>query len=442
MRVLLVSWYFPPANTVAAVRTGKLARFLLDQGIEVRVLTAGARGLPETLPLEIPPSLIRATRWRDLGALPAVLRRRPTRQGDAPAAVRSEARGGSWRKRLGSLHRDLVTIPDRQAGWLPHALAAGRALIADWHPDLVYASAPPFTGLLVAARLARRAGVPWIAELRDRWVDDSFVPRPPWRRRLDGWIERRTLGAAAALVTVSDVWAAELAAKHDRPVATIANGFDPADFPDGLARPAGTGPLVILHAGTIYPGHRDPTPLFQAVRHLGLRTGELVIRFLGATPAEVMPLAAATGVAPLVEAIPRVSYRESVAALCQADILLLLQHDSPSERGNVPAKLFEYLAARRPVLGLGPRDGIPARLLAARGAGQVCSTVEAIVPVLHHWLRARQRGGIPDLPPSVVAGLTRAEQFARLLPLMQAIRPVPAPAARPSPRPLGDPGPS
>jgi hypothetical protein len=322
-----------------------------------------------------------------------------------------------------------VNIPDAQAGWLPYALRAGRRLLGSWRPDVIYASAPPFTGLLVASRLAGLYGIPWVAELRDRWVDDSFVQRPGWRRRLDGWLERRVVGSARALVTVSDEWAELFRCKLGVPTLTVLNGFDPADFPAVPAPPAPDGPLTIIHAGTIYPGHRDPSPLFRAARSLDVGRDCLNMLFLGASAEQIMPLAQRAGVADLVQTRPRIPYRDSIAALCRADVLLLLQWDSPTELGNIPAKLFEYLAARRPILGLGPTDGIPARIIRTRGAGRFPRHPDEIGDALRHWLAAKRTGGIAALPEAVCQGFAREEQFRQLIPMLTGLIAAPARAS-------------
>ncbi|MEJ0072312.1 MAG: glycosyltransferase [Pseudomonadota bacterium] len=263
LKLLIVSWYFPPGNTIGAVRVGKLAKFLHTRGIDFRVLTARDWGLPETLPLEIPAERVISAPWLNLNALPRPLsaardwlRRSAASSGGGdgvPAVARPTRRLG-----LGEAYRTLTNVPDRQIGWLPHALAQARRGLGDWRPDLIYASAPPFTSLIVADRLSARYRCPWVIEFRDRWVDDPVLTRkPPWRMALETRWERRLVGRAAGIVTVSEPWAESFRAKYaGKPVATIFKRLRPRRLwcprpcsvrPRARHRPAGRAALDRLY---------------------------------------------------------------------------------------------------------------------------------------------------------------------------------------------------
>ena len=126
-------------------------------------------------------------------------------------------------------------------------------------------------------------------------------------------------------------------------------------------------------------------------------------------------MAARHGVEDQVDIGGRVPYDESIALQMNADILLLLQWNDPREAGNVPGKLFEYIGARRPVLGIGYEGGVPARILREREAGMVLNEPDAIAEALAEWLEIKRRdGAIPLLPGSVRDGLSRPEQYQGL----------------------------
>ena len=96
-------------------------------------------------------------------------------------------------------------------------------------------------------------------------------------------------------------------------------------------------------------------------------------------------------------------------------ILLLMQWDDPRDQGNVPAKLFEYLAARRPILGLGLEDGVPATIIREHSAGFFSNDPHAIARRIVAWCEAKRKAGhIAPLPDSVRAGFSRDEQFGKL----------------------------
>ncbi len=354
--------------------------------------------------------------------------------------------GAVFRPAAAALRRHLYAIrqlPDKQADWLGPATDLGRATIGNWRPDLIVASAPPYSGLIVAARLSGESGIPWVAELRDPWADNVYNGRPAWRNWVDRWMERRTLHSAAALIAVSPVVTRELRSRYSQPVATVLNGFAPEDLPSSR-RTAPHDTLTIVYTGTIYPGHRDPTALFAAIARLPEAARRRVrVVFYGPEKAQVHGLAARHDVLEQVSVMPGVSHRESLQRQADADVLLLLQRNHPSDEGNIPAKFFEYIGALRPILLLGYEAGVLAGAIRDRRAGLVCNDPAEIAAQLESWIGQLAADGIPTLPETARAGLTRAEQFAGYETLLRSIggttgelsreEPSPVPETRPAP---------
>ena len=288
-----------------------------------------------------------------------------------------------------------------------------------WKPDLIYASAPPPSGLWAAARLSRRSGVPWVAEERDLWVDPARYPYPRFRFRLEKRLERSLLGSAAAIVTASEPWAAEMCSRYRCPVTFVTNGYDPDDFPASaeLSRPD-PAVLRIVYPGVVYPEFQDPTPLFDAIARLGADGSRVKVVFYARYMDAVLRMAERFGVAQQVEGPGRVPHREALKAVLEGDISLLLvwsDPNSPDNQGVIPAKLFEYLGARRQILAVGFGNDVASQMVRERGAGLVSNDPAEIAAWLRAQLESKARGGhLPDLPAAVAAGLSRDEQFANL----------------------------
>jgi glycosyltransferase involved in cell wall biosynthesis len=424
-RLLLVSFHFPPFNAIAAVRTGKFAKFLLERGWDVRVIAARSDAA-ENLPLEIPAERVLHTPWTHVDEmLDRVLSLGRTKASEAPASTQSGSAPPASsrsavvptlrtrvRRKLGELRSAILHTPDGRITWMPEALRGAAPFLGDWKPDIVYASAPPTTTLLVARALAKRYGVPWIAEFRDLWTDNPYYEFPDWRKRLERLWERRVISDAAALVTVSAIWRDRLRAKFNKPIALAMNGYVPTDFPADLpAAPGREGPLHILYTGMIYPGYRDPLPLFEAIAMLGPQRDDVLVEFIGTDLKSVSELATKAGVADRVKIAPPVKYRDSLVRQTQADVLLHLQWNDPKESGTISGKLFEYFGARRPVLGLGYDRGEVASLVAANERGIVVNDPPGIADQLRRWIAEKRAGGIKPLADEAVAGLTRDDQF-------------------------------
>ena len=438
MKVLFIAWYFPPSNTIAAVRLGKLAKFLSNAGHDIRVLTASDVPYPPTLPVEIPEDRIYRTAWTDINAFPSrvggTLKRLWKRSAAAqakPHPASSEPgkppSGTYYGGASSKLFQRLFNFPDKQVGWLPAARRGGLRLIDEWRPDAVFATAPPFTALLIGYLLSKATGVPLIVEYRDRWSDDPYYPPPWWRRQLERWLEAKITRHAVAITTVSEPWAETYRARYGKPVSVIYNGYDPEDSPVGSGKnEAGGWPergiLRIVHTGGIYRGRRDPSPLFEAIsKHDDLRHRVRVV-FYGTSIDYVASLARLHGVEDAIEVYGRVDHSESLRQQRLSDVLLLLQMDSPLEQGNVPGKFFEYLGARRPILILGWDQGVPATIVKQRGAGAAITDQEAIAAQLRTWIAIKeQEGRLSDLADEVCAGFTHQEQVDRLAIFLQEV---------------------
>jgi glycosyltransferase involved in cell wall biosynthesis len=421
VKILLLCWHFPPNNTIAAIRIGKLARYLHQNGHDVRVLTSRESAKDVSLPVEIPDSLIVRTDWMDVDKIahPIANRKAPAKRSGASAPPSQSGRIselGRLKASLSNHYNALFFFPDRQVGWIPYVLSAARRLFQQWRPDIVFASGPPFSGHVAAALINKFWGVPWIAEFRDRWSDDPYQGaryRSHFTRLLEKRLEKLCIRTASGILTVSEPWAKMYASAFPLPTAVVYNGFDPADFPEPQQPiPTLSAPLTICHMGTVYAG-RDPTPLFRALDQSGLAPEDVQVRFYGAEAENVIPLADQLGVAPYVAVMGRAPYAESLRIQRESDILLLLQWNSPDEFGNVPAKLFEYFAAQRPILAIGLEDGVPANLIRAKAAGLFSNDAAEIANALRGWSsEKRSHGFVPLLPSSVRQGFARDEQYA------------------------------
>jgi glycosyltransferase involved in cell wall biosynthesis len=421
MKILIVAFWFPPANEIGSIRVGKLARYLDRRSHDIRVLTTDTGG-DRSQPLEIPAERVVYTDYHKrgdrLGRWVRSFQSRPT----APladnshlASTQSRAPGRSLQYFLRRQYYGATQIPDTRNDWITTAIPAGSRLIREWKPDLIFASAPPYTALIIASRLARAFSIPWVADFRDLWVDNPYYDAPSWRRPVDAMLERLTLRNAARLVTVSPSWAATLGRRHDKPVDVIFNGYAEEDF-SGLAPQPDRGEVLTMrYLGSIYRGFRDPSALFAGIGLLPQPSRRRIkVEFFCDAGDEVLAAATANHVTGSVAVLPRVPYRRALELQMQADVLLLLQSPNRRDEGNIPAKLFEYLYARRPILLIGYEHGIAARFVSERGAGLVSNSPTGIRDQLQAWLDDKAAGRLTRLDPSVSKGLSRDEQYRKL----------------------------
>jgi glycosyltransferase involved in cell wall biosynthesis len=319
MKVLIVSFSCPPSNVVGAIRVGKLARYLDRRGYDLRVLTTDI-GEDRSLPLEIPKEQVVYTDYRERRDWLAPLVQCVRRPAAAlPSSVEmseivGRAPGRSLWDSLRRHYQGLIHIPaDMRRNWIKTAVPAGGRLIKEWRPDVIFASAPPVTGLVVASRLSRTFDIPWVADFRDLWVDNWHYTEPGWRRPLDAVLESATVRTAAALVTVSPIWAEQLRRRHGKAAEVVYNGYAEEDFPQRPPQVDRGEALTIRYTGSIYQGFRDPTAVFAAIGLLpNTLRDRVMVEFFGDAGDDVLALAAKHRVRDRVRVSPPVPYHRAL----------------------------------------------------------------------------------------------------------------------------------
>ncbi len=330
----------------AARRPAGLIKHLARIGHRVTVLTSamcGSGGVPgAVLTIRTRDLLVSPLNWRR-GSFAAL-------KGEATGAYAGEPSAlAAW------------VIPDLEVvGWVPFALPRALALMRRQRFDCVITTSPPQSGHLIGLVLQRR-GIPWVADFRDGWsFERTDRPHPSMRSldRLDGTLERLVVGRADAVSAVTDPIAKDLGARFARPVATITNGFDP----DTVAVRAGRlhellspGRRSLVHTGNLAYGSRSLEPLLWALETLRKTSPDVAQRLeivlVGPVAAGERDAVEHAGLADCVRLTGPVPYEMALAVQSAADGLLVIT--GPEQTGVATGKLYEYLAAQRPILVIG-----------------------------------------------------------------------------------------
>lgn len=413
MKVLLVSYYFPPQNVISAIRVGKLAKYLSGYGWEPWVLTLQDGIFPSAgaLPIEIPEKrVIRA----DLGKLATLLVVRRQSAGEIkttqpkvrgstnipPAPLSQKWKQDVWR--WFSAQFTDVRFPDRAIPWVLPAVIKGRTLLQRKSFQAIFSSHGPPSSHIVASILAAQFGIPWVADYRDLWSNNHILCRREPFQWIETQIERWILKKACALTTVSLPLAVQLEQLHHKRVTVIPNGFDEEDYwytpSDGEKKP-----FTIVYTGMIYPGKRDPSIIFQAVRQLidtaRFKPDAIEIHFYGSDKSLLKKLAQQHRVEDRIHLFSRIPNQDAIRKQTEADMLLLLEWSDPSAKGVYTGKVFEYLGARRPIMATGPAGGVIESLLAETQSGRLVVDAEAAARMIVRWAKIKQSVGTTRLSP-------------------------------------------
>jgi hypothetical protein len=409
-RVLMVAFHFPPASISSGIqRTLKFSTYLPELGWKPSVLTVHPRAYESTggdQMEDIPRDLVVR---RAFGLNTA---RHMTIAGRYPL---------------------FLALPDRWSSWWLGGVVAGLKMIREERPDVLWSTYPIATAHLIALTLHRMTGIPWVADCRDSMTEEHYPPNETMRR-VYRWLERQAAKRAARVVFTSPGTLDMYAKRYpDVPAARwgmIENGYDEGNFSSAerastVARPGG-GPVTLVHSGILYPSERDPTQFFDAIAELkneGVVSGErLCIRLRGTRYDAVFgPELERRGIADIVSLDPPTGYEAALQEMLTADGLLIFQAANCNHQ--IPAKLYEYFRARRPVLGLTDPAGDTAREMMRAGLDAIAPLDDkaAIKRQLAAFLAAIGEKRAAVATDGAVASASRRSRTAQLADLLNTI---------------------
>ena len=383
MKVLIVTYYFPPAGGAGVQRTLKFVKYLREFGWEPVVLTAENADYPaydESLLKELPPDV---KIYRSKIIEPYKLYRKLTGKAEGASSdiatlTLSENQKRKKSEVISEWVRSTFFVPDARMLWYFFATKLGRKIIKKEKIDLIFSSAPPYTTHLIGHNLAKKSGLPWIADFRDSWI--GWLSTPQWRPKLSRFfetkMERSVLQDASKILTVSNGIKEDLLGRHsdlndDRWI-LLPNGYDSQDFKNVTATHKDPR-ITITYTGSMY-GNRNPEALVVALEELVKTKPELseklLIRLVGRVGGPIIDRIKSSTVSKMFELVPYVTHAQSLEYLLSTDYALLIIDDAPANKGILTGKLFEYIGAGKPILALAP-DGEAADLIQSEQLGVV-----------------------------------------------------------------------
>src|SRR3954471_12524395 len=416
MKLLLVTMYFPPSGGGGVQRPLKFASHLPALGIETHVLA------PDD------PKWVHSDSELALPTQAWVHRARYVGPGGRRIADELHGRSGLdlALRRASTIGRRLL-LPDENVTWNATAIPKAIAIARREGIDVVLTTSPPGSVHLIGAAVKKATGAKWVADLRD-----SIALHP--HRSTEGLgaraKQKARAGVAHLVARQADaiVTAAEAITEETRglnPVAevtTIANGSDFDDFA-GLEY-VRTDRFTLTHTGSFF-GQRDPKPFLRALAASGLE--DVVVRFVGDFRPGDREFLDSLALGDRVELLDYVPRRESLRLQRESDVLLLLIPEAGGRgRGVLSGKVFEYLAAERPILAVVPPEGAAAELIRDAGAGVVVAPddVEGMTAALRDLHGRWQAGKLEAAPlsPEWRERLSRATRVEELADLLRSLR--------------------
>ncbi|WP_238388041.1 glycosyltransferase family 4 protein [Hymenobacter sediminis] len=429
LRLLVLTYYWPPSGGAGVQRSLKFVKHLPQFGVEPTVITVDpSQGaypvLDHSLAADVPPQVrvIRTSTFEPFDSYKRLTGKQVPYGGFVGESKTSRL------QRLFKFVRGNLFIPDARRGWNRYALQAVADLLAAGEEfDAVLTSSPPHSTQLIGLELKRRFGLRWLADMRDPWTDIYYykeLNHTPLARWLDARYERQVLEQADAVLVTSPHTKRLFLGKSKQIAAdkiqVVPNGYDEDDF-----RAVSTPPpdaLLITHTGTISETYHVEQ-LLAACAECARRHHEvpLRLRFVGKVSDGLRQQVVAAGLGEQTEFVPFVPHDESVGYLLRSTVLLMAIPDVANNLGILPGKVFEYLAAGKPILCVGPAGSDADLLLRECGAGQALPYADYETMLAHLEALAAQWRNNPnlDLPAGRATAYSRRALTERLAKLVR-----------------------
>ncbi|MFC2085858.1 glycosyltransferase family 4 protein [Bacteroidota bacterium] len=413
-RVLVIAYYFPPMAYSGVQRVLKFVKYLPQHGWRPTVLTvdpAGYYQFDETMESEIAGLGIDVHRVESSD---------PTRLFGRKHKVEMP---GEKRRRVASMISQSLFIPDNKIGWKRAAVKKGIEILQAGEYDAIFSSAPPYTAHLIGMELSRRSDVPLVTDFRDDWVGN---PRhfylTAWHKNRHQLLESEVIKASSAVTVINRPIHDRLIVRNLGPegyhkVSMIPQGYDADDFNSSHPGPD-PKQLRLTYTGIFYDV-QTPEYFLKALSSLLERRPELrkafVAEFVGHLPKKELQRITDLGLDKVVEYKGYLPHRESVERLQAADILWMTVGRRAGNETISTGKLFEYMGARKPILGLVPQ-GAAADALERYGAffRAAPDDPSAIAAALESLYEAWRRNDLPTPNESFAGSFDRSKTAGTL----------------------------
>ena len=428
-RVLIITYYWPPSGGSGVQRWLKMSKYLPENGWQPVIYTAENAEYPVE-----DPSL-----EKDVCAEAEVIRRPivepysfykkflgiKKEQKVKAGFIDETGQQQGWKERLSVWIRGNFFIPDARCWWVKPSVKYLKEYLKEHPVDAMISTGPPHSMHLIALKLKEATGLPWIADFRDPWTEIDFYDKlnlTKWADRKHHRLEHAVLTKADKVVAVGWDMAEGLKRLGANNPLVIPNGYDW----DAQTQPA-VMPLskdfTLTHIGIIGP-NRNEHQLWQALGELKASDSQfaskLKIRLIGQVDQSVAKSIEANRLTENAEFIPYIPHDQIQEQQANSQVLLLLINNTPNAKGILTGKLFEYIAAGRPILCIGPEDGDAARIINEAHAGRTVSfdNKEKMKTVIKELYQCYLENGLPSNPNKEIEKYSRkalAGEFAKLL---------------------------
>jgi len=377
-KVLIITYYWPPAGGSAVYRWLKFTKYLREFGWEPVVYTAENGEYSEHDPenvKDIPDgiTILKYPIWEPYQLYKRFIGQKGTEK--VNVGFLTEKKKPAFAERIAVWIRGNFFIPDARKFWIKPSIEYLSSWLEKNPVDMIISSGPPHSMHLIAMSLKKQFHLPWVADFRDPWTKIDFYNELhlSWfANRKHHRLEKLVVNKADIIITVGNQMREEFEALGAKRAVVITNGFDTADKVEGEFMM--DNKFSISHFGTVNKA-RNPETLWQVIAELVAQNAEFAIdlelKFVGRLDQSVIESIKKYNLESFITKIDFLPHKEVLLKQCQSQVLLLLINQTHNAGGILTGKFFEYLAAERPILAIGPTSGDVADILISSKAGQI-----------------------------------------------------------------------
>lgn len=377
-KVLFITYYWPPSGGIAVHRNLKFVKYLREFGYEPIVHTAEGAEYPvldETNFKDVPENLevIKTKIWEPFNLFKFVTGKKKE---ERIHNVFLEEEKQTLAHKFGIWIRGNIFIPDARKFWIRPSVNHLKKYLLENKVDLLFTNGPPQTNHMIAYKLKRKFYIPWHADFQDPWTQVDYFPQlmlNPVSLKIHQMMEQRIFKFADKVTICSDTWKKDLESIGAKDVGVIVWGYDEDDF-QNVNVPL-SNKFKLSHYGSLGPD-RNAKTLWKALSILKKENlsfaNDLEIELAGFIGHAILDEFKSLGLLENLKLHQHISRKETIEKMFSSQVLLLILNDMPNVNGRLPGKLFEYLATRRPILVIGPKESDASRIVHDVNAGLTC----------------------------------------------------------------------
>jgi len=398
-KALIVSYYWPPAGGPGVQRWLKFAAYLPEYQVTPVLYIPEDAHYPiidTSLLKEVPKDIrIYRTPIREPYKWANFLSKKKTKR--ISSGIISTG-NPSFLEKLFLWIRGNLFIPDARKYWVKPSVAFLTDILKKEEIDTIISTGPPHSMHLIGLGVKQQLGIRWIADFRDPWTSIGYhkelrLTKKAARRHKE--LERKVLTSADAILVTSQTTKKEFEGITTKPITVITNGFDTTYCGGAILDEH----FSIAHIGSLLTD-RNPELLWEVLSELtkedvGFKE-DLQINLIGVISQAVLASIETYGLNAHVMVTDYLPHEEAMKAQRRSQVLLLAEIDSTETSGIIPGKLFEYMAARRPILAIGPKGWEVAGIIRQTKSGAVFHPEEkqALKSTIFKWYTLFRKGNL------------------------------------------------